>query len=333
MITGLPSAGLSRSATRRATMSGETPAAYGRMTRMGRSGKPACPHEIEGIRSATATSSALLRFMEISSRLFIVRLQPGDKAQGSFLVAEDPGGERARVARRGAALVDQGEELEERPVERLRVLDVDGMAGARQHHQAGVADAALHEERGLEARVVLVARDDERRDFDLLHVVDQLVERRPAHLHAAHGERLALRRVLGELAGELGPAARVLVLELHARRAEGVLGRGFAPVAEEGSGRRFALGPELVFLLRLGAVAAAGDYQRARTVRVRNAEVQRGESAHREPDHVRALDAEMVEHRESVVARMSLRIALAVLRDVRGREPARSIGDAAEIAR
>src|SRR5207302_2183684 len=144
--------------------------------------------------------------------------------------------------------------------------------------------------RRLEARSVLVARDDERRHADALHGLRQLVERGPLHLHAAHGERLAARRMLGELLREFRPAARILVLELHARRAEGVFARRFGPVRLERGGGRFALGTELVLLVRLGAVAAAGDDERARALRVRNAYMQRREAAHREADDVRALE-------------------------------------------
>src|ERR1044071_2527208 len=225
-----------------------------------------------GRRSKISTSSPRSRSCSATFRPTkpappLSRIIPAPRRwPGSFLVAEDPGGERARVARRGAALVDQHEELEQRPVERLGLLDVDGVAGARQHHQAGVRDAALHEQRGLEAGVVLVAGDDERRDADPLHILDQLVEGRAAHLHTAHGERLAFRGVVGELPGELGPAARVLVLELHARRAEGILLRRLDPIRFKRSGGGLALGAELVLLFGLGAVAAAGDDERARAL-------------------------------------------------------------------
>src|SRR5438105_1294281 len=83
--------------------------------------------------------------------------------------------------------------------------------------------------------------------------------------------------------------ARSLVLELHARRAEGVFARRFGPVRLERGDGRFALGAELVFLLRLGAVAAARDDERACALRVADTDVQGSEAAHRKSDDVRPL--------------------------------------------
>jgi hypothetical protein len=61
--------------------------------------------------------------------------------------------------------------------------------------------------------------------------------------------------------------------------------------------------------------------------------VQRREAAHGETDDVRALDPQVVEYRDRIVARMRLRIAFAIFRDVGGRKAARRVGDAAEAAR
>ena len=61
--------------------------------------------------------------------------------------------------------------------------------------------------------------------------------------------------------------------------------------------------------------------------------MQHGKAAHGDTDHVRAVDLEMVEHREDVIARMILGVARGIVRDVGGRKPARRKGDAAEVAR
>jgi hypothetical protein len=139
--------------------------------------------------------------------------------------------------------------------------------------------------------------------------------------------------MLAQLLRELGPAARVLVLELHARGAERVLLRCLRPVRFERCGRRLALGSEFVLLVGFCAVAAAGDDERARALRIREPDVQRREAAHRQSDHMRAFDLEVIQHRDRVVARVVLRVALRVVRNVRGRKPARGIADAAEVAR
>ena len=87
---------------------------------------------------------------------------------------------------------------------------------------------------GLETGPILVAGHDQRRHGDGLHLVDQVEQRRPPLLHAAHGARRAFGRMLRELIGEFAPAARVLVLELHARRPERVTfgGLGHAQLFE-----------------------------------------------------------------------------------------------------
>src|SRR5512144_63543 len=102
--------------------------------------------------------------------------------------------------------------------------------------------------------------------------------------------------MLAELPGEFLPAAAVLVLQLHARRAEGVLLRRARPVGFEGSGSGLALGLELLLLVGLRAVAAAGDDERACALRIRDADVQRGEAAHREADDMRPSELQVVEY-------------------------------------
>ena len=85
------------------------------------------------------------------------------------------------------------------------------------HDQPRRADLPLHEDRGLEARLVLVARHDQRGHVEPLEPRLELVDRGPLHLHAAHGQRVA-RGSRRELVVELQPAPRVLVDELHPRR-------------------------------------------------------------------------------------------------------------------
>src|SRR5439155_11916388 len=79
--------------------------------------------------------------------------------------------------------VDRGEEVEKGPVEGFGVLQVDGVAGLRHHDEPGRGNLALHEEGGLQARLVLVARDDERRHLELFHLLVEVENRRPRHLH------------------------------------------------------------------------------------------------------------------------------------------------------
>ena len=92
-----------------------------------------------------------------------------------------------------------------------------------------------------------------------LHLVDQVVERRPLGLHAELRVGRAQRRVLGQLLLELGEAARVLVLELHARRAVGVFLGELLHAARSCSGLAMASTSALellALLVLLRAVAA-----------------------------------------------------------------------------
>ena len=67
-------------------------------------------------------------------------------------------------------------------------------------------------------------------------------------------------------------------------------------------------------------------------MRVVNAEVKRGKSAHRKPDDMRLVDLELVEHVYRVIDRAPLRIFLDRIRNLRWRIAARIVGDAAVAA-
>ena len=107
-------------------------------------------------------------------------------------------------------------------IELVRVLDVDRVAAVRHHRQCRAGDRLLHQQARRQTRPVLVAGQNQRRQRQRLHLFHQVVQRRPLALHAQLGVACAQRRMLRQHAPELGEAARVLVLELHARRAIGV---------------------------------------------------------------------------------------------------------------
>src|SRR5215510_16009714 len=134
----------------------------------------------------------------------------------------------------------------------------------------------------------------------------------------------------GKLVGELLPAARILVLELNARRRRGVADRGLAHphLLEPFCGGLGFLG-ELRPLVRRRAIAAAADDQRVRAIGVGEAEVQRGKPAHRKPDDVRTVELQCVENRLDVVAGAFLRIGVDAVRNIGGGKAASVVGDAA----
>src|SRR5271165_297393 len=136
--------------------------------------------------------------------------------------------------------------------------------------------------------------------------------------------------MLGEQALELGEGARALVLELHARRPIGVARRELLHALFPQEGHRVGdLGAEILPLGGIGPIAAARDRQRAGAGRMPEAEMQRGEPAHGKPDHVGAVQLQMIEHGGDVVGRAVLRILPYILRHIRRRIAAGVVRDCA----
>src|SRR3989441_1055397 len=133
---------------------------------------------------------------------------------------------------------------------------------------------------------------------------------------------------------ELAPAHRVLVHELHARRAPGVDvgGLGHA-VFLEAPRRQLRVRVELRALARHAAVARARDDQRKRALRVAQAEVERRVAAHRKAAHMGLRDLQGVQETANVVRGLVLRVGLRILRHVRRRVATRVEGDRAIAAR
>src|SRR4029079_8752359 len=128
------------------------------------SGAPAPSTRMKGTsiagasRSATRTSSPRARSRSTTFRPTkpappVTRIIPlavvpakGDRS-GSFLSeAEQPGPDGAGMALAALAGVHAHEELEHRAVERIRLFQVDRVAGPRDDDEAGGWDGALHEE-------------------------------------------------------------------------------------------------------------------------------------------------------------------------------------------
>src|ERR1700721_1644471 len=108
--------------------------------------------------------------------------------------------------------------------------------------------------------------------------------------------------MFGQHGLEFGMSARVLVLILHAGRPIGVaLGKRGHAIFPERSGDHIGLSAKDLALVGLGAVTAAADAERQRAAMMTNAEVQRRETAHRDPDDVRLSRADVMEHCEDMV--------------------------------
>jgi hypothetical protein len=112
--------------------------------------------------------------------------------------------------------------------------------------------------------------------------------------------------------------SRQLVLVLHARRTKRVgFGRFFHRQFLETFCRCLSLLGKLRPLAWRRAIAATCNHNRAATVGIGKSEMKRGKSAHRESDNVRFVDLESIQHGPNVVSRALLRVALAILRDIR----------------
>ena len=157
-----------------------------------------------------------------------------------------------------------------------------------------------------------------------------LEDRRPLALHAAHGVGLAERRAAGEAVLVLLPAHGILGHQLHARRPSRVELRHLrhAALLELGDDR-VGVPMEGRTLAARASVAGAAHHQRERALREHEAEVQRGEAAHRQADHVGLVDLEVIENGLDVLGGLGLRVALRVTRDIRGRVAAGVEGDRA----
>src|SRR6185295_3662722 len=137
-----------------------------------------------------------------------------------------------------------------------------------------------------------------------------------------------------ELVDELGKATRILVAQRQASRAMAIRRRDVHHAFFKHGFRQLTrLHLELFVLVRMRAVATAGDDERKGAWRVSYAEMQRGEPAHRIADYVRPLDAECIEYGKNVVPRTLLGIALHIRRHIRRRIASGVVGDAAIAAR
>src|SRR5262249_25954137 len=205
---------------------------------------------------------------------------------------------RARIALRPAAGIDLDDEIADKAVELVRILDVDGVAAVRHHRKRGSRDVLLHQQGGLQAGPVLVARQHQCRGGHRLHLVDEIVERGALALYAELGVGGADGGMLSEALLELRKAARVFVFKLHPGRAVGVFLRegGHAFGAQSGD-NAFNFFVEFVLLALLRAIAAARNRERQGAMRVPETEMQGREPTHGQADDMRLVDPQMVQHR------------------------------------
>src|ERR1700752_4227521 len=103
--------------------------------------------------------------------------------------------DRSWIALAPAPGIHCAEEIAERVVEQRGLLDVHRVAALRKDREAGRRDVLLQIDARLDAGVILVAADDQRRNGDLLDLLFELIDRRTVRLVAAHRVGGALRRI------------------------------------------------------------------------------------------------------------------------------------------
>src|SRR5882672_2483946 len=207
------------------------------------------------------------------------------------------------------------------------------MPGRGHHRQPRRGADPLDEDARLEALGILVAREDKGRYFHAREAARQAIDRRAPRLYPAQRVGRAQRRMFGELFAEFAESARILVLQLHARRAD-LIGRYGLWRAQrlEAARHRLRVAQELGTLVGIGAVAGADYGERARHLRVAQPEMQRGVTPHRAADDVRPSDAQVAHHVGNVVGGERLRVLRCRFRHVGGEIAARIEGDAAVTA-
>src|ERR1700728_2781453 len=95
---------------------------------------------------------------------------------------------------------------------------------------------------------------------------------------------------------ELIPSAWILILQLDTSRTERISLGGLGDVERfEATRRGFGLAPKLRTPIRRGPIATSGDHQRSRPCAIIQAEVEGGETTHRDSDDVGAGQAEAVQ--------------------------------------
>ena len=124
----------------------------------------------------------------------------------------------------------------------------------------------LHEDAGLDARVILVANHDERRHLQLSKLVLKIEKRRTFALDSSKRQRGADGGVLVELVRELLPSVRVLAQELYSGRAPCVVGHCRHALLLHALSDAVYVLSEALGVGRAGA--RPGDYQGPRHVRV-----------------------------------------------------------------
>jgi hypothetical protein len=192
----------------------------------------------------------------------------------------------------------------------------------------------LQKQAGLDARIVLVAADDQRGRRRLADRVSECVDRGPAALEAAHGVGRAFRIVPCQRCIEVGVPARVLDQEGNPARR---FARHFGDFRRAEFFQLLGIFPALlskrVEICQARPRANTGQSHRQRALGRVQADLQRRIGAHRQTDKMRFRDLQMIQHRERVAVKMLVGVGVGRRRHVGGRVAACGIGDTAVAAR
>src|SRR5579872_5365424 len=206
------------------------------------------------------------------------------------------------------------------PIEQVRLLKVERMAGLRKNCEPGPRNRALEKQPWLKTVVVLIADHHQNRRLHGTKLRLEIVERGPAHLHATHGVGGALRIVLRQALGKQAPAPRILFLELDAGRSFRIDRRKIlcSPLFEVVRNlRRNAL--EVILVDFFGAIAGARSDHRQHPLWMTQSSVEARETAHRKADDMGLVDPGRIQHVDDIVGGPRLRVGLDRFRNIRRR--------------
>src|SRR5262249_10562545 len=190
----------------------------------------------------------------------------------------------------------------------------------------GGGDLAFHEQRRLEARLVLVARHEQRGHGKPSQLRFELEDRRGPTQHAEHRHGLAPGPMILPLLAKNRPAWRVLAPERQTGWPAGVdLGKARDPLRAQQLNRTLDIAQKALAID--GARASADDHDPITALRVAHREVQYDVAAHGEANQVGSLDPQMVEYAEQVADQQVLRIRLRIGGHTGRRKPAVAVGN------
>jgi len=117
---------------------------------------------------------------------------------------------------------DHGQEIENYPIEEVRLLEINGMSALRKGYESGGGDISLHEDRGFDARLVFVADQKKGRHLNPFQLGFQGEDRRAPQLYPLEGQSGTHGRMILQLGQKFFPSPGIFPPQLDSGRSQGV---------------------------------------------------------------------------------------------------------------